>query len=132
VNLASRIEGLNKAFGTLALASGETIQATDGRFVTRCLGRVRVVGRQEPVELHELIATRDETARPDEPHLTAFAAARGHFEAGRFLEAVAGFRSVLALAGGKDAASTFFLENSERLAEAPPSHWDGIVVFDTK
>src|SRR4029453_14205928 len=39
VNLASRIEGLNKAFGTRALASGETIEATDGRFVTRRLGR---------------------------------------------------------------------------------------------
>jgi len=132
VNLASRIEGLNKAFGTLALASGETIQATDGRFVTRCLGRARVVGRNEPVELHELIATKDETERTDAPLLEAFAAARREFEAGRFREAAAGFREALGLTGGEDGASAFFLRNAERLAAAPPAQWDGVVVFETK
>src|SRR5262249_32121347 len=55
VNLASRIEGLNKTLGTRALASDDAIRATDGRFVTRRLGRVRVVGHREPVDLHELI-----------------------------------------------------------------------------
>jgi len=132
VNLASRIEGLNKAFGTLALASGEAIAATDGRFITRSMGRVRVVGRQEPVVLHELIATRDEAGRTDTAWLDAFATARGHFEAGRFPEAVAGFRGALDLAGGKDGASSFFIAASERLAAAPPAAWDGVVVFDTK
>jgi adenylate cyclase len=132
VNLASRIEGLNKAFGTLALASGETIAATDGRFVTRPLGRVRVVGRHEPVELHELIATRDETGRSDAGRLDAFARARGDFEAGRFDQAAAGFRSTLLASGGKDGASSFFLETAQRLAAAPPPSWDGVVVFETK
>jgi adenylate cyclase len=132
VNLASRIEGLNKAFGTLALASGEAIAATDGRFITRSLGRARVVGRTEPVELHELIATRDETGRSDSALLDAFAAARGDFEAGRFEKAAAGFRAALALTGGKDGPSTFFLKNAERLAASPPPSWDGVVVFESK
>jgi len=132
VNLASRIEGLNKAFGTLALASGEAISATDGRFVTRSLGRVRVVGRSEPVELHELVATRDETGRGDRHLLEAFAAARDHFTAGRFAEAAAGFRAALALTNGTDGASDFFLQTSERLAKASPASWDGVVVFDSK
>jgi adenylate cyclase len=132
VNLASRIEGLNKAFGTLALASGETLRATDGRFVTRPLGRVRVVGRNEPVELHELIATRDEAGRSDAGLLDAFAAARAHFEEGRFGEAAAGFRAALAASGGKDQASAFFLRSAEHLAAAPPPAWDGVVVFESK
>jgi adenylate cyclase len=132
VNLASRIEGLNKAFGTLALASGETIRATDGRFVTRPLGRVRVVGRNEPVELHELIATRDEAGRADAGLLDAFAAARAHFEAGRFDEAADGFRAALAASGGADQASAFFVRSAEDLAAAPPPVWDGVVVFETK
>ncbi len=132
VNLASRIEGLNKAFGSLALASGEAIAATDGRFVTRSFGRARVVGRHEPVELHELIATRDETGRSDEALLEAFAAAREDFEAGRFEKAAAGFRAALALTGGKDGASAFFLKYAERLAAAPPASWDGVVVFESK
>ena len=132
VNLASRIEGLNKPFGTLALASGEAMAATDGRFVTRLLGRVRVVGRKEPVALHELVATRDETGRSDGRFLDRFAAARGEFEAGRFESAAAGFREALSMAGGKDGPSTFFLETSLRLAAAPPSSWDGVIVFESK
>ena len=132
VNLASRIEGLNKAFGTLALASGETMLATDGRFVTRSLGKARVVGRQEPVVLHELIATRDETGRGDAGLIDLFAAARVDFEAGRFDEAAAGFRAALELTLGKDGPSVFFLRYAERLAAAPPASWDGVVVFDTK
>ena len=132
VNLASRIEGLNKAFGTLALASGEAIAATDGRFVTRSLGRVRVVGRNEPVELHELIATKNDPGRADAAWLAAFAAAREAFSAGRFPEAAAGFRASLAAAKGHDGASTFFVEASQRLAATPPTAWDGVVVFDSK
>ncbi len=106
--------------------------ATDGRFVTRPLGRVRVLGRQEPVELHELIATRDEAGRTDSARLDAFARGRREFEAGRFDEAAAGFRASLALAGGKDGASAFFLDASLRMAAAPPPTWDGVVVFETK
>ncbi len=132
VNLASRIEGLNKAFGTLALASGESIAATDGRFITRSLGRARVVGRTEPVELHELIATRDETGRTDAALLEAFAAARADFEAGKFEQAAAGFRAALELTGGKDGPSAFFLKYAERLATAAPVSWDGVVVFESK
>ena len=132
VNLASRIEGLNKAFGTLALASGEAIAATDGRFITRSLGRVRVVGRSEPVELHELIATRDETGRSDAALLDAFASARKAFEAGRFDEAGAAFRATTTLAGGKDGPSAFFVAACARLAANPPAAWDGVIVAESK
>ncbi len=132
VNLASRIEGLNKAFGTRVLASGETMRATDGRFITRPLGRVRVVGRQEPIELHELIATRGETGRTDASLLDAFAQAAGHFAAGHFEEAAQGFGAAQELAGGNDGPSVFFLEQARRFAAAPPSSWDGVVVIETK
>jgi adenylate cyclase len=132
VNLASRIEGLNKAFGTLALASGEAIAATDGRFVTRPLGRIRVVGRKEPVEIHELIAMRGDAGRMDSGLLEAFATALADFGAGRFSEAARGFRAALDRAGGADGPSAFFLETALRLAAAPPPSWDGVVTFDTK
>lgn len=132
VNLASRIEGLNKAFGTRALASGETIRATSGRFITRPLGRVRVVGRQEPVELHELIATRDQGGWTQAGLLEAFARAASHFAVGRFDEAARGFRTALEIAGGTDGPSDFFLAQAERFAAAPPPSWDGVIVFETK
>lgn len=132
VNLASRIEGLNKAFGTRALASGETILATDGRFVTRSLGLVRVVGRHEPVALHELIATRDQAGRADTAVLDAFASAKRDLDAGDFAQAAGGFKAALDLSGGKDGPSSYFLRAAEALAAAPPPSWDGVVVMDSK
>ena len=132
VNLASRIEGLNKAFGTRALASGETILATDGRFVTRPLGLVRVVGRHEPVALHELITTRDQAERADAGLLDAFAAAKRDFEAGLFERAAAGFKAALDRSGGKDGPSSYFLHAAETMAKAPPASWDGVVVMESK
>lgn len=132
VNLASRIEGVNKQFGTLALASDEAIRATDGRFVTRSFGPCKVVGRTEPVILHELIATKGDGGRYDAPLLEAFAAALAHFTAGRFAEAASAFRAALEAAGGNDAPSAFFVKTAERLAAEPPERWDGVLVFEKK
>jgi adenylate cyclase len=132
VNLASRIEGLNKAFGTKALASGETLRATDGRFVTRPLGRVKVVGRTEPVELHELVGTRDEADKIRNGHLGAFAAALEAFTTARFEEAVAAFEAIVADSPQGDAASAFFAAYARRLSASPPASWDGVVVIESK
>ena len=132
VNLASRIEGLNKTFGTRALASGETIAATDGRFVTRRLGLVRVVGRREPVELHELVAVQGE-ADAGAPMREAFARAHEAWRAGSFADAAAGFRQALALSGDADGPSAFFAKDAERRAAAGGgAAWDGVLVVETK
>jgi adenylate cyclase len=127
VNLASRIEGLNKTFGTLALASGEALRATDGRFITRPLGKVKVVGRSEPVELHELWGTRDEAGGAN-GRLEAFANALTEFRAGRFEEAGAAFDAV----GGADGPAAFFASYARKLAAHPPASWDGVVVIESK
>lgn len=52
-NLASRLEGANKAFGTHILVSLETWSRTQGQFHGRVLGRVMVVGRETPVQIVE-------------------------------------------------------------------------------
>lgn len=53
-NLASRLEGVNKVFGTGTLVSAATIEAGGGAMRHRELGRVQVVGRDEPVTVFEL------------------------------------------------------------------------------
>ena len=54
-NLASRLEGANKAFGTYAMISEETWSKTEGQFVGRELGQLRVVGREKPVRVYEIM-----------------------------------------------------------------------------
>ena len=59
VNVASRLEGLNKEFGTLILVSRQTVDACADRFVFRPLGASAVKGRKEPVEVLELVSVVD-------------------------------------------------------------------------
>lgn len=54
-NLASRLEGANKAFGTATMISGVTRAAAAATIAVRDLGAVRVVGRREPVPVFELL-----------------------------------------------------------------------------
>ena len=53
-NLASRLEGANKAFATAVMISEQTLAQTGQGFLVRPLGAIRVVGRAEPVEVFEL------------------------------------------------------------------------------
>lgn len=58
INVASRLEGLNKEFGTTILASGAIHRVVQELFVFRPIGSVKVKGRAEPVETWELVAER--------------------------------------------------------------------------
>jgi adenylate cyclase len=65
VNLASRLEGANKAYGTSILVSEDTMRAAGDAIVARRVDVVRVVGRAQPVRLYEPLAPR-ETATDEE------------------------------------------------------------------
>jgi len=127
VNLASRIEGLNKIFGTRAIVSSETLEAAGGGLPTRRLGRVRVVGRAAPVELHELVGEAEQAAA------TRFEAALVRFEQGAFEPAAEGFREAIDLAGGQDGPSSYYLTLCERFArEGVGPSWSGVITAETK
>jgi adenylate cyclase len=133
VNLASRLEGLNKPLGTRALVSGETLGRTDGAFLVRPLGRVRVVGRNEPVEIFELLGRKGEPPPVTEEGLETFRRALLSFQAGSFPEAAEGFQRVREMRGGADGPSELYLSLIARFGGAsPPSPWDGVVHFETK
>lgn len=54
-NLASRLEGANKVFGSGVMVSAETLHQTGEALLSRELGELTVVGRREPVHVHELL-----------------------------------------------------------------------------
>lgn len=86
-NLASRLEGANKHFGTETLIS-ETTLSQAGAFQCRALGPMRVVGRQEPVEVFELTGLPGEA---DPPGFERFAEALEAWRAGDDVRAAALF-----------------------------------------
>jgi adenylate cyclase len=133
INLAARLESLNKSMGTLALVSGETIEQTDGSLAVRHLGRVRVVGRAEPVTLYELLGSKGEEVSIDAETIERFESAVEDFVSRRFDEAARGFREVRERCGGNDGPSELYLRTLSRLEAAPPDEdWDGVINFATK
>ena len=125
VNLAARLEGVNKQYGTWVIASDETIQETEGRILTRKLDRVRVVGINEPVRLHELINMTD-YAEPQEKKLVEiFHQALDCFENRKWNEAIEGFEQTLAIEEG--GPSEIYLRRCKTyLSYPPPDEWDGV------
>ncbi len=63
-NLASRLEGANKPFGTYIMVSEETWSRTSGKFAGREMGLLRVIGRKTPVRIFELISLPGEVKSP--------------------------------------------------------------------
>lgn len=65
VNIASRLEGANKVFGTYTIVSDETLAASGQAFPARALARVVVVGRSAPLLIHEPLTPEDFAARAE-------------------------------------------------------------------
>ena len=126
VNLASRLETLNKVYGTWILASEEIRAATGDQFEWRTLDRVAVVGRADSTLVVELLGERgtlvSTLARARDAYEQALAAYLG----GRFDAAADGFRAA-AILRPDDRAAEVMARRAETLArEAPPADWDGV------
>ena len=125
VNLASRLEGVNKQYGTWILASHDTIRETGDRFLTRKLDRVRVVGINEPVRLYELMDTMENASSEKKKLVEAFHEALDCFEKQNWKEAIEGFQETFFMEGGGPSAK--YLERCKAFLGNPPKEsWDGV------
>ncbi|PWB61762.1 MAG: adenylate/guanylate cyclase domain-containing protein, partial [Betaproteobacteria bacterium] len=122
VNLASRLEGANKLFGTPILLSGATARLLPDGAPLRQLGRIVVKGKSEPVE----VFTFDEDAGRREATSAALAAyARREWDA-----AEAAFRN-LAAKDANDGVAAHYLGRIAVLRQEPPEPgWDGSEMLD--
>ena len=133
VNLASRLEGANKEYRTEILVSEFTWRQVEAHCVGREIDRVRVVGREEPVAVFELVATRQ--AGVDEPTaalLSGFAAALALSRQRDFGAAVEAFEA-LAERYPDDGPTAVYLERCRKHAVLPPPvGWDGVYQLASK
>jgi adenylate cyclase len=130
-NQASRLEGMNKVYGTEILASGEVARPTASLIVWRHIDRVVAVGTTEAHDVHEPlgeITSKDE----HEAFLAAWNAARVAYVEGRFEEALGRFRAAAAMRE-EDAPCRIFIARCEAfLSEGTPVGWDGTWHMDKK
>lgn len=131
VNLGSRLEGLNKLYGTSIIASEPTVIAAAGAAVVRELDFVRVKGRVQPVRIFELLApsgTGDAHTKLVERSETGLRAYRER----RWDDAISAFREVLTIRPN-DGPARLFLERCEALRADPPlPEWDAVTNMDEK
>jgi len=132
VNLASRLEGVNKQYGTWILASEDTIRETGERLLYRKLDRVRVVGITEPVRLYELIEIAELAKEEDKKRVSIFHEALDLFEKQNWKQAIEGFKEVLTIKAD-DEPSKLYIDRSEKFINTPPKEtWDGVYNMTTK
>lgn len=84
-NLASRLEGVNKNFGTSILISAETLMLTEGAVPCRKVADLRVVGKNEVITVYQ--PQIDDAHLFEAGHLRQYQQAMGLFEAGNLTEA---------------------------------------------
>jgi adenylate cyclase len=132
VNLASRLEGLNKLYGTAVLVSEATYAGARDRVIGRPVDIVQVKGRSSGVKVYELLALVDEN---DDEARKAAAAAEDAFEsyvARDFRRAAACFESMLQHVPGDRVAALLLDRCREFIALPPPADWAGVYVATQK
>jgi adenylate cyclase len=117
-NLASRLEGANKIFGTGILISQTTWEQTKGAFAGRELGSVRVVGREEPVKVYEPLGLEGEGPAQD---VTAFTEGVELMRKGMWDQAAESFHAMQ-----DDPAAQAFLRRCRELMTQGVERWDGV------
>lgn len=132
VNLASRLEGVNKQYGTWILISEQTYNAGGSEFTVRQMDRVRVMGIQEPVRLYELIDEKSATSADMLEAVEFFHKGLELFENRQWDAAVAQFRKVQKILPG-DGPSGVFIKRCQGFKKNPPAaSWDGVFKLSEK
>jgi adenylate cyclase len=132
VNLAARLEGVNKQYGTWILASEDTVRETGQRLLGRKLDRVRVVGINEPVRLYELIELSELADSGEKKLVQVFHEALDHFEKKDWKSAADGFKEALSIKND-DHPSQMYLTRCEQFTVKPPDdQWDGVYNLTSK
>ncbi len=129
MNLAARLEGANKPYGSRILIGPRTQALVADAFETRELDRVRVAGKHEAVAIHELLGRKGELPPHRLEVRDLYAEGLALWRTARFAEAREVFARAVAL-DPEDAPSRALLARCDRCVAFPPPAFDGVVDLD--
>ena len=132
VNLASRLEGANKFYSTGIMISEFTRADAGDAIEVRQLDRIRVVGKEEPIVVYELLARKGELDSDTRDMLEKYDAGLDHFKEREWDKARSLFRAGLKIIPGDGPCATY-VERCTKFMKSPPSrNWDGVYRMKTK
>jgi adenylate cyclase len=132
VNLASRLEGANKAFGTGILLGDETARRVQGRLATRPLARLRVKGKKEAIEVHTVLGEPGDLSATERDFLAAYLAGYDAYVHRRFAEAAAALARADALLPHDLTTRRLREESAQYSLTPPPADWEPILTLESK
>ncbi len=131
VNLGSRLEGLNKYYGTNILISQTTAEALENGFILRDMDLVKVKGKAQAARIYELL-TEGEPDPELGRYLELYHRALALYREGRFAESLSAFGQALEVRPG-DAACQRYIALAQKFQEIPPGPgWEAVTVMDGK
>jgi class 3 adenylate cyclase len=132
VNVASRLERLNKDYGTGIIVSESTVEQLPADFAIRVLDFVVVKGKTEPVTIYELVAEKGDISAVDLDFLKTFNQAIDLYKNRQWEEAAKRLKRLL-IKKPADTACKIYIERAESfLANPPDRDWNGEHIFHTK
>jgi adenylate cyclase len=133
VNLASRLEGANKGFGTSIMISEFTEELVRGKLLLRELDCIRVIGKRQPVRVYEVLAeTGEPQAEEARPMVESFQGILDCYAKRDWEQACAVIARHLERFPSDTAAQTY-LKRCKHFLKAPPlPDWDGVYALESK
>ncbi|SEO04157.1 adenylate/guanylate cyclase domain-containing protein [Bradyrhizobium sp. OK095] len=129
VNVASRLEGANKYYGTAIMASETTMAQSGGTFAWRELDAIRVMGRCEAIKVFEPLADKSAGSTEQTKVAAAYAVGLAYWRAREFAKAADAFDGIAKI----DPASSMFAKRAKALAANPPSpEWTPVNTLEGK
>ncbi len=132
VNLAARLEGVNKQYGTYDMFSEFTYEHVKDEVEVRELDLIRVVGKSEPVRIYQLLCRKGELNEEMSKVIDLYAKGLEHYRKQEWDDALDSFGAVLEIDEKDGPSLTFFERCLLFQKEPPPADWDGVFSMKTK
>jgi len=132
VNLAARLEGANKQFGTDTMISEHTYKKVEGQVEVRELDLMRVKGKLEPTRVYELIAKKGDIDEKKKKVVEIYNQGLEYYRDRKFKTALQYFEKVLEIDENDGPSKTYIERTKNYIKNPPPDDWDGVFVMTTK
>lgn len=129
MNLAARLEGANKAYGSVIMIGPRTYELARDFIEARELDRVRVAGKTEAVTVYELLALKGQLDAHKRVTVERYHEALALYREARFTEAAAVLEA-RAKDDPEDGPTRALLERCRKYEQSPPAHFDGVANLD--
>jgi adenylate cyclase len=126
VNIASRLEGVNKIYGTDLIVNEDCFQLAERDIEAREIDLVTVYGKTEPVRIYELLGKVGELDTSTLQLRDTFATALQNYRQQKWDEAEKGFKACLKIRENDGPSLEFITRIATFSRTPPPKDWNGV------